>query len=432
MTNRYHIDGQAVGPLTPAPGPAPPRRTPSPARPWLLYGAYGYTGRLLLEEALALGHRPILGGRSRERLEALRDLGVATSGEPEDRLEPRLHPSAEGPEGARGPRSSLQKKKPLDLDIRAFALEGPDVARHLQGVDVVLHAAGPFLHTGAPMMDACLKVGAHYLDITGEVPVFEAAFDRSEAAKQRGIVLMPGVGMDVVPTDAIAALLAAALPGASRLELALQASGRPSAGTLHTVVEGLRAGLVIRRDGGLTTAWPGAGRFRREVDFGPGGVWPVVPLTWGDLSTAWRTTGIPDLACYLAVSRTRARLLPWVLPLLRPIFRLEAARNWVHRRISAGPDGPDAVARARGRTMAWGRVEGDETDQWAELVLELPEAYRFTAAAGIRALEAVCEETAAGRLAPGTHTPAGALGPSWALGLPGVEVVARRGLARGG
>ncbi len=367
-----------------------------PPHEWLLYGAYGYTGRLLADEALRRGHRPILAGRDRARLEAFRD---ELPGSP--------------------------------LEIRAFALDDPDeIARGLEGVRAVLHAAGPFVRTGIPMMEGCLRAGADYLDITGEVPVFEAAFERSERAREAGVRLMPGVGMDVIPTDGIAALLAGAMPEATRLELALQSPGPPSAGTLQTVLEGIPGGLFVRRGGRLVRRNPGRREFRRRVDFGPvpgegpmagrlGGERSVAPYTWGDLATAWRTTGIDDITCYMATPAWQVRLLPVALPLLRGLLSLAPLRRAARRRVAAGPAGPDREARRTGRSRAWGRVE-DGTGRAEEAVLELPEGYSFTALAGVRALEALLalEEEPVGAL-----TPAGTFGVGWVLDLPGVEVV---------
>lgn len=368
-------------------------------RPWLLYGAYGYTGRLLLEEALRRGHRPILAGRDRDRLEEVRR------------------------EAGAG-----------DLPIRAFPLDDPAALREgLAGVGTVLHAAGPFLETGVPMMEACLEAGVPYLDITGEVPVFEEAFARDARARDRGVVLLPGVGLDVVPTDGVAAMLARALPGAVRLELALHSTGRPSSGTLQTVLEGIPRGLRVRRGGRLTGASPGSGEFRRRIDFGPevregslagrlGGERWVSPYTWGDLSTAWRTTGIPDITCYMSAPRRQVRWLPVALPLLRAVLSVGPLRRALRRRVARGPAGPGPEHRAKARTRVWGRVE-DAGGGSAEMVLEIPEGYRFTALAGIRALE---EVQARGSDLAGARTPAGVFGPEWVLGLPGVEVVARR------
>ena len=366
---------------------------------WLLYGAYGFTGRLLAEEAVRRGHRPILAGRDGERLRAL--------------------------------------AQEMDCPHRVFPLDDPfRLQVGLRQVRAVLHAAGPFVETSAPMLDACLSVGAHYLDITGEVPVFEAAFDQDARARDEGVIVMPGVGLDVVPTDGAAALLHRALPTARRLELALHSPGRPSTGTLETVVEGVPGGLLVRRKGRLQGARPGDSGFRREVDFGPeetdgpmagrlGGRRSVIPATWGDLATAWRTTGIPDITCYLTAPRRQVQFLPLALPVLRGALKVGPLRRLIRRRLAQGTSGPDAATRAQGRTRVWGRAEDDE-GQAAEIVLELPEGYRFTAVAGVRALEGVLELAGGGRRSPapaGVLTPAGALGPEWVLGLPEVTVV---------
>src|SRR5437868_5777863 len=142
---------------------------------WLIYGANGYTGELIAREAVRRGHRPILAGRHAEKIEPLaRELGC---------------------EG------------------RVFDLTSGDVAAALRNVDLVLHCAGPFVLTSAPMVQACLRAGAHYLDITGEIRVFESILRRGGEAKERGVTLLPGVGFDVVPTDCLAAMLADSLPG---------------------------------------------------------------------------------------------------------------------------------------------------------------------------------------------------------------------------
>lgn len=426
---------------------------------WLLYGAYGFTGRLLATEAVGRGHRPILAGRRLERVEEIaRELeGVEPeapeSPSPLERDAPenpspmgREAPAARRRSGQGEPETTKPRTQPRGGDPdqgvetgrgdqgllrRSFSLDDPERLREgLEGVEAVLHAAGPFIETGRPMMEACIDMGVHYLDITGEVPVFESAFELDVRAREAGVVLMPGVGMDVIPTDGAAALLARALPSANRLELALHSPGRPSAGTLQTIVEGVPGGLRVRRGGRLVEARPGAPEFRRWIDLGPevtdgpmagklGGRRSVAPYTWGDLSTAHRTTGIDDITCYMSTPRTQVRLLPFVLPVLKALLAVGPLRRFARRRVARGPSGPDAQSRREGRTRVWGRVE-DDHDRSAEIVLEFPEAYRFTALAGIRALEAVLalpEERA------GTLTPAGTFGADWVLGLPGVQVV---------
>jgi len=376
--------------------------------PWLLYGAYGFTGRLLASEAIRRGHRPILAGRDPVRLQELAD--------------------------------GLEKTFLLQnaLQVRVFPLDDrPSLLSGLAGVSAVLHAAGPFKETARPMLEACLETHAHYLDITGEVPVFEAAFELSDQARERRLIFMPGVGMDVIPSDAAAALVSEVLPDALRLELVLHSPGRPSAGTLQTIVEGIPGGLLVRRGGRLVSSSPGREEFRRWVDLGPeetsgpmagklGGRRSVAPYTWGDLATAWRTTGIPNITCYMTTPRTQARMLPFLLPILQSLLSISPVRDLARSLVARGPDGPSREAREHGRCRVWGRAE-DAEGRAAEVVLEFPEAYRFTAEGGIRALEQVLERAAVSAKGDprgaGTLTPAGAFGPEWVLDLPGVRVV---------
>ena len=173
----------------------------------MIYGANGYTGRLLADLAVRRGFRPILAGRSVEKIRPLaRERG---------------------------------------MDHRAFSLDRPE----LEGVAAVVHMAGPFSATSRPMVDACLAARVHYLDITGEIEVFEAVLSRDAEARAAGIVLLPGVGFDVVPTDCLAAMLHRRLPDATHLELAFDARGKASAGTAKTAVEGLANGGRARIDG---------------------------------------------------------------------------------------------------------------------------------------------------------------------------------------
>ncbi len=296
---------------------------------------------------------------------------------------------------------------------------------------LVFLAAGPFVHTWRPVVDACLELGVHYLDITGEPVVLEAIYARDREARERGIVLLPAVGLDVVPTDAAAAWAAAEAPGATFLELALRSGGTASGGTLKTILEHLPQGLLVCRGSRLIPARPGAREFRREVDFGPGeagGVRPVVPYTWGDLASAPRTTGIPHVTFYMASSPSTRRLLPLVLPLLRGLLAMGPLRRALQRRVGRRAGGPDEAVRAAGRARVWARAwaPGEAGEVGAEVMLETLDGTRFTPVAGIRAVEAVLAATADGVAEPlqGALTPTQALGSSWVLGLPETRRVA--------
>jgi short subunit dehydrogenase-like uncharacterized protein len=316
----------------------------------------------------------------------------------------------------------------LGLEARTFSLEYADgVRRGLEGIRLVLLAAGPFVRTSRPVVSACLDVGVHYVDITGEPSVLEEVYEKGGEAERRGVVLLPGAGMDVLPSDGLAALLAARVPGAESLELAHRSGGRASGGTLRTVLEHAPAGLLVRREGRLVGARPGGPGFRREVDFGPGrggGVRPVVPFTWGDLASGPRTTGIGNVTCYKASGPAAARLIPWALPLLRAVLGIRPLRVLAQRAAGTSGTGPDEETRRRARTRIWARVAAPD-GRAAEAVLETMEGYRFTAVAGVRVVEEVLARTAPpapGRLA-GALTPAGAFGPSWILGLPETRLV---------
>jgi short subunit dehydrogenase-like uncharacterized protein len=228
---------------------------------WLLYGANGYTGTLVARLALRRGERPVLAGRSAGKVAEL---------------------AAE-----------------LGLDHRVFGLDDAGaIARGLDGITAVAHCAGPFSATAAPMARACLAAGVHYLDITGEIDVFEDLHGLDGAAKAAGVVLLPGAGFDVVPTDCVAALLSGALPDASRLDLAFMVGGGPSRGTARTALEGMRHGGKARIGGAIATVPLGWRTIRAEFPSGP---LTVASVPWGDVSTAYHSTGIPDITTYTVV-----------------------------------------------------------------------------------------------------------------------------------
>jgi short subunit dehydrogenase-like uncharacterized protein len=285
------------------------------SRPWMIYGANGYTGELIAREAARRGLAPVLAGRS----------------------EAKVAPLAQE----------------LGLDHRCFPLDDAASARDgVAGMALVLHCAGPFSATARPMIDACIANGAHYLDITGEVDVFELAHDLDARARSAGVLLCPGVGFDVVPTDCLAAALKAALPDASRLALGFDSRGGMSPGTARTSVEGLAKGGRVRREGRLVTV-PLAWRTRR-IDFGDGEKLAMT-IPWGDVSTAWHSTGIPEIEVYLPASPklvARLKRLEWI----RPLLGIGPVQSWLKGRIGKTVRGPREEQRARTPTFVWGEV----------------------------------------------------------------------------
>ncbi|WP_412544062.1 saccharopine dehydrogenase NADP-binding domain-containing protein [Longispora sp. K20-0274] len=331
--------------------------------PWMIYGANGYTGELIARLAVARGERPLLAGRSAEPVARLaRELG---------------------------------------LDHVVFDLA--DAARHLGGVAVVAHCAGPFHATAAPMVDACLATSTHYLDITGEVGVFEAVFARHDDAVAAGVALLPGAGFDVVPTDCLAGLLHARLPGATSLELAFVAGGGFSRGTARTALSG--GGVMWRRVDGKLVPITG-GTLTRTVPL-PSGPRTVSAIPWGDLATAYRSTGIPNITTYTA--------LPAAAGLGPALLRLPWARSVADRLVRSTMSGPSATVRATTRTEVWGEVRDADGGAVSD-TLVTPNAYDLTADAVLRAVPRMAG------LAAGAHTPATAFGPGFVLELDGVRL----------
>ncbi|MCH8543070.1 MAG: saccharopine dehydrogenase NADP-binding domain-containing protein [Alcanivorax sp.] len=282
---------------------------------WMIYGANGYTGELIAREAVSRGLKPVLAGRN----------------------ENRLQPLASG----------------LGLPWRAFTLDDPaSVAAGLAGIDLVLHCAGPFSATSSPMIEGCLAAGAHYLDITGEIPVFEHARAQHERARAAGVLLCPGVGFDVIPTDCVALRLKELVPDATHLSLGFETASGLSPGTAKTVVEGLGNGCQIRRDGriqDMPLAWG-----RRRIDFGQG---PrrAMTIPWGDVSTAYSTTGIANIDTWVplpAAAILGARLGNLVRPLLGSQWLQGKLKGFIDRNVK----GPDASTRARLPTWVWGEA----------------------------------------------------------------------------
>jgi short subunit dehydrogenase-like uncharacterized protein len=281
----------------------------------MIYGANGYTGELIAREAARRGLKPMLAGRNELKIAPLaRELG---------------------------------------LDYRGFDLaDAATVRAGIAGMALVLHCAGPFSATARPMMEACIAAGAHYLDITGEIAVFELAHALDAQAREAGVLLCPGVGFDVVPTDCLAAALKAALPDASSLALGFDTRGGMSPGTARTSVEGLAQGGRIRRNGRLETV-PLAWRTRR-IDFGDGEKLAMT-IPWGDVSTAWHTTGIPDIEVYIPASPklvARLKRMNWI----RPVLGLGPVQSWLKGRIGKTVRGPREEQRARTPTHVWGEA----------------------------------------------------------------------------
>ncbi len=298
----------------------------------------------------------------------------------------------------------------LGLAHRVFALDRAEhIAGHLEGMALVLHCAGPFSATGAVMMDACLRSGAHYLDITGEIAVFEQAHARDTLACEAGVVLCPGVGFDVVPTDCVAATLKEALPDATQLRLGFDSRSAISPGTARTAAEGVALGGRVRRDGRIVRV-PHGYRTRR-IDFG-GGERAAVTIAWGDVSTAYYTTGIPNIEVYAAVPSGVALAVRFG-GLFGRLMAVPFVRDTVVRR-AGSVQGPDAETRARQPSLVWGEVE-NEAGVRRTCRMRTANAYDVTVSSSLAVVGSLLDHAPVG----GFYTPSRLMDRDFASRLPG-------------
>ena len=340
----------------------------------LIYGAYGYAGELLARAACERRLAPVLCGRSEARLRPLADA--------------------------------------LGLEFRVAELLDPEgMDRALDGIDVVLNGAGPFSSTASEVLDACLRVGAHYLDITGEVAVIDMASRRGAAARQRDIMLMPAVGFDVVPSDCLVAHAVSRSRDAARLFIGLSGLTLLSRGSAMTYIEHVGDPVWVRRDGVLDQVPPAS--LERAFDYG-GGPRTSIVMSWGDVASAYFTTGVPDITAYFDATpavrahNTALQLFGWAVPLTPWRAWLRASARWM-------PEGPTEAERATREAVIAVDVE-TSTGEVVRSRLRTPEPYSCTALTAT----AIAARVLQGDVEAGFQTPARIYGPDFVLALPGV------------
>jgi len=343
----------------------------------LIYGSYGYTGDLIARFAKEDGVDVMLSGRNARRL-------------------------------------SEQAKRYGFESVTADVAHPDSIRNALRDVDVVVHCAGPFAHTFAAMARACIETGTHYTDITGEAEVYEGLWALDDEAKRAGVMLLPGTGFDVVPSDCLAAHLKSRCPDATHLELAFRGrGGGVSHGTAKTMAENFHRGGTVRREGKLEqvpVAWK-----TRLIDFGDGKPTHCMSIPWGDVVTAYRSTGIPNILVYTGVPKRPATLLRLARPLL-PLFGTRPVQNMIKKRIEAAPAGPDDAARAGAYNELWGEARAaDGTSVVSRL--RTPEGYTLTARMSLDIAQKICR----GEHTAGFQTPSTAYGKDLILELPGAE-----------
>ncbi|MDQ3798573.1 MAG: saccharopine dehydrogenase NADP-binding domain-containing protein [Acidobacteriota bacterium] len=325
---------------------------------FLIYGANGYTGELVLRYAAERGLKPVIAGRNAEKIENL--------------------------------------ARRFEVDFRVFSLEDASkLDAALSEVDFVIHCAGPFSLTAKQMVEACLRTGKHYTDITGEIAVFEALARLDRRAREAGIMIMPGVGFDVVPSDCLARHLKNRLPSATHLTLAFYGLGKISHGTRATMTMNAGQGGAVRRDGEITRV--PAGWKSREINFGEVKKTGVT-IPWGDVSTAFYSTGIPNIEVYTIVPEPARQMLK-LSRYLGWLLKMKPVQSFLQKQIP--PGGPSDEQRARGRTLLWGEASDGEGNRVASR-LTAPEGYTTTVLTALK----IAEKILAGNFCNGFQTPA--------------------------
>ncbi|WP_426088213.1 saccharopine dehydrogenase family protein [Janthinobacterium sp. PSPC1-1] len=320
----------------------------------LIYGATGYTGKLVAMQARETHLSFEVAGRNGPQVTALAEQ--------------------------------------LDVPCRIFALDDPEtIIASLAGVTAVLNCAGPFASTARPLMEACIACGIHYLDITAEYKVYALAEACSERAAAAGVMLLPGVGWDVVPSDCLAMYLAAKVDQPQSLRIALQVANSMSRGSTTSVGEILGVGLLVRAEGIIVAKLDAA---PARFDFGAGMV-DSVPLSFGDLVTAWKSTGIPNIAMFVNIKE-----------------------NVMPEGVAAMPEGPSLEERAANRACAVAEVTGID-GAVVRARIDTINGYSYTPLAAVEALRLL----AAGQFKPGFQTPATVFGAGFAVSIADTRIV---------
>ena len=339
---------------------------------WMIYGANGYSAQLIAKAAVDAGHAPVLAGRNRQAIQSF--------------------------------------AAQLDLSCLIFDLSDISAVDHaLQDIDIVLNCAGPFSQTASLMVAACLKNQCHYLDITGEIEVFEWVGKQHQQAQEKDVVLCPGVGFDVIPTDCLAAQLHAKLPDATELSLAFVTSSGMSPGTAKTTVESLKIG-GMRRENGEIIVIPFA-RYVRQITV-QRKERSIVSIPWGDISTAFASTRIPNITCYTGIPKNQIKWLKFcnkISWLLKTSWLQKGLKSWIAKSVS----GPTLTERDTAPTFLWGEVKNQQ-GRCVTGEYQTGNGYSVTVYGALAAIDYLLANKAAG----GFYTPSKLIGHGFAESLP--------------
>lgn len=346
-------------------------------RAWMLYGAYGYTGKLIIEECIRLGLRPTLAGRS---IAPLRSLAAE-----------------------------------YKLPWRMLELDNPTTLRKgLEDMALVYHVAGPYVKTAAPMIDACIDTRTHYIDVTGELPAVRYAIEQHEKAKAADVVLLPSNGVNCVPTDCLVQYLveqfrAEGSVDLKKVDVGIDTVRSRSAGSLNSILQMAGISGEVRRDGDIKKEPVGVRS--KKVKF-THGTQSLISLPLTDIDLLYWQHQIPDITAYIAQNPLQSKILQLAVPVGKQLFNNDGLRSSAQKLIKERVRGPGQKTRRKHRTYAWAKLT-DSRGRVKQAWLETIEGYALTAAIAPRA---VCEVLSKRR--SGVYSPAQLLGADFLLDLP--------------
>lgn len=341
--------------------------------PIAVYGATGFTGRLVSQELERSGADFILAGRSQEKLDAL----------------------------AR----SLDRSPPT----RAVTVDdGAGLRDLLDDCSTVIACAGPFTLHGEPVLEAAVATGTDYLDTTGEQPFIRLAYDTYGPRAARGnTAVIPGMGFDYVPGDMIASLTAAGLGRLDTVRLAYATSFQMTRGTMLSALEMIKGGDLQWKDSRLVPAPQSISR--GEFDFGPPlGEQAMTRYPAGEQIMLPRHLDVRTVETMLSASSIAPGPLTDLTPMVaRPagLLMRTPVRKLAGSLISRLPEGPDEEDRAAARfTIACEVRTADGTTRRGRITGR--DVYGITAALIVKgAIASAC----------GDIEPSGGLAPSQAF-----------------
>lgn len=341
----------------------------------LIYGAYGYTGQLIVDEALKNKLPITLAGRSLKKTETL----------------------------------AKEKKVPFI----AFDLDDiKKVTELIKPFNLVIHCAGPFEFTAEIMARACILSSTHYIDITGEYQVFEMLHGMDSEAKNAEIMLLPGAGFDVVPSDCLAANLKDRLPEGNDLKLAFTSTkGSLSRGTAKTMVENIDKGQLYRSEGKLKKR--AQGKRVEKINYGAFEQISAA-ISWGDICTAFYSTGIPNIEVLTGSSKDQVNKMKW-MNRLKFILSWRWVKDLFIKQIDKKPAGPSEERRKKADMYLYGKItKGDKS---IEMRIKTPNGYTLTAAAAVL----IAKKITSGVYKEGYQTPSTAYGKDLIFEIEGCE-----------